>query len=183
MALIDADEFLFPTEDISLPDFLKNYEKFPAIGVNWITFGHCNHEKQQDGLLVDNYQMTFADKDNPLNCRIKSIVRPKCVSYCNSPHFCHYKHGFAVDENMNTICAPSFESVFSNSITLFNSTYKIRINHYWTKSKEELKEKIKRGYPDGASVDKYENIIKRLDFPLVNDKKIIEFKNKRLKNI
>ncbi len=49
--------------------------------------------------------------------------------------------------------------------TMFNSCNKLRINHYWTKSEEELRIKCQRGYTDGKENPTYELTLARVDFP------------------
>ena len=136
LALIDADEFLHPVEGNDLKLVLKDYQSFPAVGVNWIVYGHCGHIASPAGLLTENYRYTFKDKNNELNCRIKSIVDPSMVLAVMSPHHCWYKNGkYAVDEDKDEIVG---EAIYvrnsSMSCTMFNHTSRLRINHYWTKS-------------------------------------------------
>lgn len=171
LALIDADEFLHPVKSNDLKNVLKDYENYPAVGVNWVVYGPCGHVASPAGLLTENYRYTFKDKNNELNCRIKSIVDPSMVLAVMSPHHCWYKNGkYAVDENKNEIVG---EAIYvrnsSMSCTMFNHTSKLRINHYWTKSEEELRIKCNRGYPDGHSNPDFTRILERLNFPLVED--------------
>jgi len=150
LALIDADEFIVPVEADNLPQILKDYENYPALGVNWILYGPSGHDVAPTGLVCENYKMTFADRNNELNCRIKSIVNPRLVRSVVSPHHCLYiGDTFAVDENKDEIIGEAIYAKYSSmACTMFNHTSKIRINHYWTKSKDELLKKCVRGYPD-----------------------------------
>ena len=176
LAMIDADEFLFPAERNNLKEVLKEYEQYPAVGVNWVVYGPCGHEQRVEGTIISNYYMTFQDRNNELNCRIKSIVQPiKTMCYC-SPHFGIYKHGeMAVDENKEVISGGALYVEEGRACTYRNSIKKLRINHYWTKSLEELKEKCQRGYADGSVNPEYEKILARLDFPLMEDREIERF--------
>ena len=38
MAIIDLDEFIVPVEKQSIPEFLKDYEKYPGVVINWQVF-------------------------------------------------------------------------------------------------------------------------------------------------
>lgn len=176
LALIDADEFLFSPLNVKLPEILKNYEGCAAIGVNWVVYGHCGIEKKPDGLVRKNYVMTFSDKNNELNCRIKSIVNPRMVMAAMSAHHCWYKkRKFAVDENKQIITGDAIYAPYSSMLCTYNNNTNIlRINHYWTKSKEELKAKCNRGYPDGHAKPQYESILKRLDYPMKKDDIILK---------
>ncbi len=176
LALIDADEFLFsPDEDLKA--VLKDYEDSPAVGVNWVCFGPSGHEKRPDGLVIENYLETFEDKDNLFNRHIKSIVNPKLVQAVNSPHFCIYKNNrFAVDENHNEITGNAKNTPYwSPAFTSNNNVSRLRINHYMTKSIEDLIAKGKRGYPDGMPANKFQESIDRFNVPLKKDDTILRF--------
>lgn len=180
LAFIDADEFLLSVNGSNLIETLQSYEKYPGVGVNWVVYGHSDHEEQPKGMVMENYKLTFQDKNNELNCRIKSIVNPKMVRAVMSPHHCWYKgKAFAVDEKENPIYgAAIYAKQSSMSCTFTNNTNILRINHYWTKSKQELRRKCKRGYPDGHKNPVYDIIIERLNYPMKQDYCIEQFVKK-----
>ena len=183
LALIDADEFLFPVELDSLVNVLKDYEEYPALGVNWIVFGPSGHSDRPKGDVIDNYRSTFCDYNNEMNCRIKSIVQPMKVKSVPSPHFCYLKNGqFAVDENKMEISGAAMYTNVGMAFTFCNNRKVIRINHYWTKSLEDLREKCERGYPDGTKNPKYDETLKRLDYPMCEDNAILDYVQKRRRN-
>ncbi len=171
VAFIDIDEFMIPvnpSED--LKRFFQKKEQYPAIGVNWVVYGPDCHEVIPEGLVISNYLSTFEDRNNILNLRIKTVADPSMVYDITSPHFCILKNSkYAVDENGHSIDTKWM--YLSNSGPAFtgknNSSY-IRINHYWTKSKEELRNKCNRGYSASFSPD-YEKILARLNYPQTKD--------------
>ena len=170
LAFIDADEFIVPVEEESIKDVLTEFEDEVALGVNWIVYGPCGHQHPPEGLVINNYKKTFEDRNNELNCRIKSIVQPQKTKCMVSPHFGIYKKGrFAVDEKHKPITGAAAYVQDGRACTLFNSAEKIRLNHYWTKSLDELKIKCNRGYPDGTSNPQYERTLERVNYPLVDD--------------
>lgn len=172
VALIDIDEFMFPVDSSqNLPGFFSQMESYPAVGVNWIVYGPGGNETTPKGLVMENYYETFADRDNLMNLRIKSVVNPSDVYDVNCPHFCVLKDGkYAVDENGDEIDTKwMFVSNSGPAFTGVNKTERIRINHYWTKSKQELAEKCNRGYAAGGFSPDYENILKRVDYPQMRD--------------
>ncbi|MEI0486187.1 glycosyltransferase family 92 protein [Brachyspira intermedia] len=138
MAIIDLDEFIVPVENYDLKDFLKSYEKYPAIAVNWIQFDGNDHVEKPKGLVIENYKRAFK-LNHPLNQITKSIVQPKYVMEYLTAHHFQYFNGFAVNEN--------FE--YSKERDMPNSVKKIRIHHYATKSLEEYKSKINKKDNDG----------------------------------
>lgn len=95
------------------------------------------HIKKPDGLVIENYTRTYKDSNDWHNIHIKSIVNPRKVKKCQQPHYCAYMNNEkAVNENLIPINGPFTEK---------NSVKKIRINHYYSKSKNEFIAKINRG--------------------------------------
>lgn len=140
MAIIDLDEFIVPVQSYDIITFLKDYEQYPAVAVNWIQFDGNDHIKKPDGLVIENYKRAFLP-EHPLNQITKSIVQPKYVyEYLTAHHF-QYIKGMAINEN--------FE--YSTERDMPNSVHKIRINHYATKSLEEYKQKINKKDNDGIT--------------------------------
>ena len=153
------------------------FEDEVGVGVNWVCFGPGGHDKRPDGLVIENYVQTFSDKNHFFNRHIKSIVNPMMVESINSPHFCRYKgERLAVDERHmpidgNVKDTPYKSMAFTNS----NNVEKLRINHYITKSLEDLREKGRRGYPDGMPPNVFEESVKRFEVPLIEDRVIFRF--------
>lgn len=134
IAFIDADEFLFCPDGVSLVDFLKNYENYGGLCVNWLLFGTSNIEKLAPSSLLIEHLTRCAPKNEPRNHRVKSIVQPPRIKDCKSAHTFLYKKGFfSVDVHKNRIQDGS-----ANSETV--SIDKIRINHYWTRTESEFRE-------------------------------------------
>ena len=140
LALIDLDEFIVPKESKDLKNFLKEYEKFPGLGINWINFDSNGFKSKPNGLVIENYTRVYFDDNNPENLHIKTILQPSKVETCNNPHYAFYKNfQLAVNENFKPIIGP---------FTIKNSVKKIQINHYCSKSFEEYMKKLERGHGD-----------------------------------
>jgi len=137
LALIDADEFIIPISKATLNECLKDFEVYPALGVNWVMYDSNGHIKKPDGLVIENYTRTYKDSNDWHNTHIKSIINPRKVKKCQQPHFCEYMNNQkAVNENLIPIDGPFTEN---------NSVKKMRINHYYSKSQNEFIAKINRG--------------------------------------
>ncbi len=143
MAIIDLDEFIVPVEKQSIPEFLKDYEKYPGVVINWQVFdsnGFLEPPKSSGGLVSVNYTRTYADNDSPINKHVKSIVNPRKVKSIVNPHFCYYKNqAYPVDENFQRVEGP---------FTKTHNSSKIKINHYHCKSKAEYMLKIDKWCAD-----------------------------------
>ncbi len=129
LAYIDLDEFICPSEKISLPEFLKDYESYPALVLNWQLFDTNNHKTPPEGGVLKNYTRVHKLYNRfKENCHIKSIIDPMRTKECLVHHH-RYLNQNAVDEN------------YRNMKTALSSTQnisKIRVNHYFMKSEEEL---------------------------------------------
>lgn len=87
LAIIDADEFIFPVQKNSLSEVLKNYESFGGVYLNWLAFGTSRIEKIPENKLMIEMLVMCQKECNALG---KSIVRPERVSICVDPHRMHY---------------------------------------------------------------------------------------------
>lgn len=177
LALIDADEFLFsPLGDMK--DQLKEYEEFPGIGVNWVMFGPNGHDKRPEGLVMDNYTTTFANQNEVGNRHIKSIVQPDKVFTVHSTHFAVYKgRNYAVDEEKNLIDNTYAHSLCAGkAFTQRNFRSVFRINHYMTRSLEDLRYKCNKGYADGAPNKKFDTALGPfIELPMKEDRVIAPY--------
>jgi len=138
IAFIDADEFIVPkTLTGNLPEFLKAYEAYPGLGVNWLEFGSNGHIEKTDNTIQSYTRRSL--KSYPRNEHIKSIVQPRFVIKALTPHDFEYKKGkHAVNENFITV-----KGAFSA-----HSSNKIQVNHYFTRSKTDFIHKKERGRAD-----------------------------------
>lgn len=127
LALLDSDEFLFPTQENDLATFLRGYEYKGCGGlcVNWVMYGTSHIEKIPDDKLLIETLVLSADGGNN---HFKTIFRPEHVSYVCNPHYVVYKEGFChVTPNKEAVNPP------------FIQIDKIRINHYWSRDLHYLR--------------------------------------------
>jgi len=141
MAFLDADEFIYvQNQQLNFLDLLFNYFSQNHVGglaINWQVFGSSHLENKPDGLMTDNY-VYRSQNDFEKNHHVKSIVNPKYTAgFIDNPHCPYYLTGYyAIDTNGEEI---------TNTFTKEVNTDIIRINHYFTKSKEEFMQKKARG--------------------------------------
>ncbi len=176
LAIVDDDEFLFSPKG-PMPEQLRNYEDYPGVGANWVMFGPNGHEESPTGFVMDNYTTTFAETNCVGNCHVKSIVQPVQVSCIYHTHFAVYKHGrYAVDERKGIIDNfNAYSYMAGQAFTPENYREVFRINHYCTKSLEDLRRKCDRGYADGAPNAVFENQVSMFDAPMVEDTTIATY--------
>jgi glycosyl transferase family 92 len=139
LGIFDIDEFLFSPTGEKVSDVLRrDFEEFPGVGVNEISFGTSGHVTKQPGPAIETFVRRCA-LDKPRNRIIKSIVQPREVADVgNDPHYFRYVGGRqAVTENKQPIQGSATKAV---SVDL------LRINHYMTRSQEERE--LKNAGPD-----------------------------------
>ena len=162
MAMIDADEFMF-TRNIAdagggslyefIDGFMTSHPNAGGLAVNWCMFGSNGHISRPKGGILENYTRS-AKNDMTLrdNHVIKTVFDPaKAVSFI-SDHFPIYRKGFHnLDEQGNITYGTHTQEVHFD---------RIRINHYFTKSREEFTAKRSKGRADGAAmlgIDEFES--------------------------
>jgi len=134
IGFIDVDEFAFSPTGIPISELLPSYEDAPGVIVYRIEFGSSGHRTRPAGPVTENYRhrgRLLPDRRS----YYKSIVDPRRAARCASPHHFFYKDGLAVDENGR----PARSGIRAEKS--FGSFARLRINHYRTKSEEELRRK------------------------------------------
>ena len=58
VAFIDCDEFItLRDENNNISNFLKDYEKYPGVGLNWLMFGSSHLETNENNLMIKNFHL------------------------------------------------------------------------------------------------------------------------------
>jgi hypothetical protein len=134
IGFIDVDEFMFSPTGTPVSELLRSYEDAPGVVVHRIEFGSSGHRTRPAGLVTENYRhrgRLLPDRRS----YYKSIVDPARAVRCASVHHFLYRDGFAVNENGR----PERPGIRAEKT--FGSFARLRINHYRTKSEEELRRK------------------------------------------
>jgi hypothetical protein len=172
VAFIDADEFLFSPKGEKLPKVLSRYKKYPGVVVNWVCFGSSGWSNKPDMLGIEAYtvrgplyhQVPYehlyrgTTKSGlhsyiPINSHIKTIIRPSMtLSVGSNPHFFLYRKKSAVNTAGENCYDP-----WTNSIVLDT----LRINHYWSRSLNDMKLKHARGRATGPAKREWEMMLVR----------------------
>jgi len=177
MAFIDVDEFIFPLRQDRLQDVLPAYEALPAVALHWHMFGTSGHKTRPPGLVIDNYTrraLLPPRLGNPDLSKWKSIVDPAMVEAVISPHMFLLKDGRkgAFDEQRHWVQKSTRAQAASRIL---------RLNHYFTRSEEELATKINKGSacrrPTDIVTPKQwaEDRAKCIDTETVTDEAILRF--------
>lgn len=140
LAFIDIDEFIVPLEDTTLTGFLKRFEYFPAVEINWLIFGSGGQEKKSGEPVMERF-LCHSKGEHVLNRHVKSIVDPRRVYNMIGCHEAARISGKAADSHGNPVRRSFRDRTPIQDV--------IRINHYAVKSREEFVEKQNRGRASG----------------------------------
>jgi hypothetical protein len=136
IAVIDLDEFIVPIKDKTLPDFLKRFENFSAVEINWLVFGSGGAKKKEAGGVMERFKH-HSEANHVLNRHIKSIVNPRRIFSFIGCHEAARISGSAADPRGTPVRKCFRDREPQHDI--------IRINHYAVKSHEEFLAKRARG--------------------------------------
>ena len=128
-------------------DFMTQHKNAGGIGVNWLVFGSNGHETKPEGGVLKNFTRC-AEKDFGSNHLIKTICDPMKVLNSTTHYVIYYRGFYTLNENGEIIDGPTSKTV---------NFEKIRINHYFTKSKQEFIQKRARGMADNNGIRPIEN--------------------------
>jgi hypothetical protein len=142
IAFLDLDEFLFSPTGRSLPDVLAEFPHVPGVVANWRTYGTNGHDTPPDGSVVANYPVAAPD-DHPVNLHVKSVVFPAMTATSvENPH-CFMHYGMAVGEDHRPVTS-SFRDPATVEL--------LRINHYQSRSRQELEQKMRKARADNGAM-------------------------------
>lgn len=168
IAFIDIDEFICPHHLDDLRIFLRDYEEFDGLAINWQVFGPSGHVVKPPGLQIEQFTMKGAVDLPWWNRHIKTVARPSRVAQISNPHYCTYRPNGTgcVDERRAPVIGPWSDPV---------SVGMAQINHYFTRSHAEFQEKVDRGGPN-KDRKKFSLLAKiEKDFSKVQDTSILRF--------
>lgn len=176
MAFIDADEFLLPRTGATIEDALVATGDFPNVSLPWHMFGTSGHKSKPDGPVVHNYTRRCAD---PLgkqehSTNFKCIVDPCEVVEVTIHQFKTRQFG---DQTVND--AGYQTSRNGRKDRQFYSNAFLQLNHYYSKSAEEMDAKLARGSNYAASAERFaEKIritIRNIEQAEVEDRAMVDF--------
>ncbi len=165
MAFIDIDEFLVPTRAKSLPEALSHLDGARSVSLPWHMFGRSGHITPPEGGVLRNYLYRAAD---PMSSA-RGIRAFKCIV---DP--CHLTalrvHSMEVDGRADSVNdRGEAASVSGREKPDFYSVDHIQLNHYYTRSEQELAAKIGRGPNLRAKSPEYERKVRRTMLNIESD--------------
>ena len=146
IAVIDIDEFIVPVKDKSIPEFLKRFEKFSAVEINWLVYGSGGAKKRENGSVMDRFKK-HSHSGHILNRHAKTIINPRKVFNFIGCHEAAIISGKIADSHGNIVRKQFRDREAQHDV--------ICVNHYAVKSYEEFLQKRARGR---ARINKQRNL-------------------------
>lgn len=135
IAFIDTDEFIRIIDGRDINSFLKDYDKYDGLYIQWITY-NANKIIKKDA-RPQREKFTSIINKKPSLTTGKSIVRPSRLTAMGS----HFPSGIL--KNYNVVDS-NFHKM-KDAYAQFSKNNKIFVDHYFTRSYEEWLEKRARG--------------------------------------
>jgi hypothetical protein len=160
-AIIDVDEFIFPVQGNSLVEVLKELGDLPAVSMPWINFGPSGHQKRPEGLVIANYteRAAFPPRNDQYSLlRYKTIVNPREVTVSSTHYFTLRGRGKVII-NDRGLELPGHQGRDIRYVT----SDRLRLHHYFTRSHQEIEEKIAKGRVSKAGAVKRKALERRLN--------------------
>ena len=180
LAYIDVDEFLWSPTGNFVSEVLGRYRGSAGVMVRWVLFGSSGHNIRPEGPIIENYTRCIpveAGSDDENLFRLgysqdggtnltgrslqgKSIINPLRVLRVGV-HIPRLFLGPLVDENNLLASARDRKSASARrQMWDRNPAEILRINHYWSRSLDELEAKVKRKFEGSLE------LMRSLDFTL-----------------
>jgi hypothetical protein len=139
VAVIDIDEFIVPLEFHCIRPILHSLEHEVGIYLHWVVYSSNGKQKKEEGLVIERFR-AHANWSHRQNRFGKLISRPGEVLSAHV-HGSRYRSKSAVNLCQGKNARRTFKTGPCHE--------RMRINHYWTKSREEWVRKVARGqvYP------------------------------------
>lgn len=157
MSFIDIDEFLIPTQCDNINIALAALEHLPNISLPWHMFGTSGHTSRPEGGVLKNYTQRAANPMSELTGvrAFKCIVDPCRVTAMRV-------HSIETDGTNSTWNDKGEQFTHaSRNAPGFYSTAAIQLNHYYTRSQQDVDEKINRGHNLEAKSTEYKRKVLR----------------------
>lgn len=137
ITFLDTDEFIIPKKAESLKGFLRDYEDYPGVFINWLIFGTSGIEHLNSGEYLIEKMVYRCPDEHEEHLSGKTIMQPSSgmLFYRDNPHYPEYspfnrmvfadKSPFVAKKGLRKICLD-----------------KIQLNHYWYRT-ERFYQQIK----------------------------------------
>ena len=128
LVFIDIDEFLFSETNDNIKPIFTEFGDFAAINIPRFEFGPNGHKQKPPGLVIENYtRVGKRNLESGSSLNSKAAIEPQLATEIGT-HKC-------IVDGATLMVEP-----------LKSGSFKLRINHYFSKSESEFQNKMRRGY-------------------------------------
>ena len=143
IAFLDVDEFIVPKHCNDLNEAMSAFVDLPALSLPWHMFGPSGHYTRPDGLVIESYveRAEFPPRPDARSLlHYKTIVDPAAVRLVKTHHVDLFDEGEKMfnDRKVKFSYHDRFDVRYATSDVL-------QLNHYFTRSHEEMREKVEKG--------------------------------------
>ncbi|AYD01628.1 glycosyltransferase family 92 protein [Neorhizobium sp. NCHU2750] len=176
MAFIDVDEFLLPKTGNTVEEALASVEGFPNISLPWHMFATSGHKTKPSGSILRNFTLRGRE---PI-CSKKATTNFKCVvDPCAVNQVSVHLFGTARFGEISANDAGTRATRKKRRMPSFYSAENLQLNHYYSKSEEELKAKLSRGPVSPATRRQYEErvmtAVRNIECDQIEDLSMVQF--------
>ena len=173
MAFIDIDEFIVPRQHGTIIAALNHLKMHSNISLHWSLFGDCGHMTKPPDPCAFAYMLRHQPDVHHNHC-FKCVVDP-CKLSMVSNHECRtIDMGTTTSNDKGQVA----ENLFRHSATSFVSSEFLQLNHYHSKSMEEVHAKLNQtlyGELEKERKDKAREWIRKINTNPIKDTAIIDF--------
>jgi hypothetical protein len=137
-AFIDLDEFIYPIVADTITELLPEFDKpnYGGLVLHWYMFSESDTVQRPRFVTQTNLHRSGGD------ALLKTIIRPERAHTWPNPHVPVFRSGFS--------CVDECHSGTISPLKTPPTGQRLRINHYWIRSHEDLASKLVRGRADSA---------------------------------
>jgi len=181
MTFIDTDEFILPKRNESIEEALSAVGGFPNVSLPWHMFGRSGHMEKPEGGVLANFTERA---DNPVSelagvCNFKCIIDPCQVTQI-AIHGCKTRN----EGNQSCNDVGKIAALDQRATKEFYSADILQLNHYYSKSEAELRDKLARGSASPISGRHYSELVREtvanIEKKTVQDLSMAEFVANRI---
>lgn len=142
MTFIDIDEFLVPVDDVSIKVALSDLHEVPLVVLPWVMFGTSGHKKKVLGSTIRNYTQRLKPG---VKEEVRGVFNFKCIFDPCAVSRLHV-HRIKVNNSAYAWNDKGEKFLFTAAVKQTTlSSEKIQLNHYYSRSLEDVEEKISKG--------------------------------------
>jgi hypothetical protein len=145
VAVLDLDEFICPVKYDTIQTFVAQYPAASAVALPWVVFGSAGETVARDAPVVRRFTKCQRNTSRAMWRPVKSIVRAARARSLGI-HVHEIDCGDYIDATGHQCLCDSHGKISGQQLSLGIDT--IRVNHYFTKSREEWNRKRARGRAD-----------------------------------